>query len=177
MPLKASLKKYPEMGLKFFAIIILILGFYCAKTLSQRDPESMFIIKSTLIVSFCVYMLYIITAIKKLIKNHEKYFNSGFNLSIVLTYLLTMWFFYMESEGWWTVCIGLCSTSDFDLFILLAHPFFVPVILLLLSIPSRGHKAKNRFFFGVLLSIPFCILAAIYGASTFGLILYGHTLL
>jgi len=172
MPLEASLKKYPEIGLKFCAIIIAILSFYFAKTLNQRDSESMFIIESLMIVSLCFYMLYIITASIKLLKNYEKYFNSGFNLSIVLTFLLTLWLWYLERQGWWTYCIIFCTTSVFDQMILLTQPFLVPVILLSLNILWRGNKARKRFFFGVLLSIPFCILATLYSGLTFAFFEY-----
>ena len=167
MPLAESLKRYQELVLKFCAVIFAILSFYFAKTLSQKDPESMFFINSLLIVSLCFYILYIITASIKLLKNYEKNLNSGFNLSIVLTFLITLISFYLESEGWWTFCIGLCSTSDFDLFVLLAQPFFVPVILLLLNILWRGDRGRKRFFFGVLSSIPFCILATFCSGLTF----------
>ena len=172
MPLKASLKKYPELGIKFCAIIFAILSFYFAKTLSQRDPESKFFIDSLLIVSLCFYILYIIVASIKLRKNYEKNLNFGLNLSIVLTFLLTSISFYLESKGWWTFCVGLCSSSDFDLFILLAQPFFISVILLLSSIPWRGERARKRFFFGVLLSIPFCIFATFYSGYTISILQY-----
>ena len=164
---KAALKKYPELGMKIGAVVFAILSFYFAKTLSQKDPGSMSIIESLMIASLCFYMLYIITASIKIIKNYEKNLNTGFNLPIVLTFLLTLLSFYLESEGWWTYCIGLCSTSDFDLFVLLAQPFFVPVILLLLNILWRGDRGRKRFFFGVLSSIPFCILATFCSGLTF----------
>ena len=86
----------------------------------------MLIIESLLIISLCFSILYIITASIKLLKNHEKNLNFGFNLSIVLTFLLTLISFYLESEGWWTFCIGLCSTSDLDLFILFCTAFCSP---------------------------------------------------
>ena len=122
--LKAFLKKYPEFGMKLFAVGSLILGYYIAVTLHQRDIEIEFVIVSALIVSLCFYILYIITAAFKLLKKYEKNLNSGFNLSVVMTFLITLISFYLESEGWWTFCIGLCNTSDFDFFILLAQPFF-----------------------------------------------------
>ena len=77
MPLKAGLKKYPELGLKLLVVIFAILSFYFAKTLSQREPESMLIIESLLIISLCFSILYIITASIKLLKNHEKNLNFG----------------------------------------------------------------------------------------------------
>ena len=97
MPLIESLRKYPELGIKFCAIIFAILSFYFAKTLSQRDPESKFFIDSLLMVSYYIYVMYIMTASIKLLKNYEKNLNSGFNLSIVLTFLLTSISFYLES--------------------------------------------------------------------------------
>ena len=176
MPLEASLKKHPEVGLKFCAIVIAILGFYFAKTLSQRDSESMFIIEFTIIVSYCVYMLYIIAASIKLIKNFEKNLNSGFNLSVVFTFLLTTVLFLLGKHTL-NFCIGLCpSISDFDLFLMWAQPFLIPVLLLSLNILWRGDRARKRFFFGVLLSLPFCIFATLYSGLTFG-ILHGGTLL
>ncbi|MDP7374676.1 MAG: hypothetical protein QF445_04130 [Candidatus Poseidoniaceae archaeon] len=175
MPLKSGLKKYPELGLKLLVVIFAILSFYFAKTLNQRESKSMLIIESLLIISLCFSILYIITASIKLLKNHEKNLNFGFNLSIVLTFLLTLISFYLESEGWWTFCIGLCSTSDLDLFILLAQPFVVPVALLLLTIIWPGDWPKKRFFFGVMLSIPFCVLATFFSGSTLGIILYAFS--
>ena len=172
MPLKAGLKKYPELGIKLLVVIFAILSFYFAKTLNQRESESMLIIESLLIISLCFSILYIITASIKLIKNYEKNLNSGFNLSIVLTFLITLISFYLESEGWWTFCIGLCSTSDFDFFILLAQPFFVPVTLVLLNLIWRGNGPRKRFFSGVILSIPFCILATFCSGSTMRIIFY-----
>ena len=172
MPLIESLKRYQELVLKFCAVIFAILSFYFAKTLSQKDPESMFFIESILIVSLCFYLLYIITASIKLIKNYEKNLNSGFNLSIVLTFLITLISFYLESEGWWTFCIGLCSTQDFDFFILLAQPFFAPVTLILVNLIWQGTGPRKRFVSGVILSIPFCILATFCSGSTMGIILY-----
>ena len=176
MPLTESLKRYQELVLKFGAVIFAILSFYFAKTLSQKDPESMFFINSLLIVSLCFYILYITTASIKLIKNYEKNLNSGFNLSILLTFLITLISFYLESEGWWTFCIGLCSTSDFDLFILLAQPFFVPVTLLLLNLIWRGNGPRKRFVSGVILSIPFCILATFCSDLTMNLLLHVYSL-
>ena len=167
MPLKASLRKYPELGIKFCAIIFAILSFYFAKTLSQRDPESKFFIDSLLMISYYIYVIYIMTASIKLLKNCEKNLNFGFNLSIVLTFILTSISFYLESKGWWTFCIGWCSSSDFDLFILVAQPFLVSVILLISNIPWRGDRARKRLFFGVLLSIPFCIFATLCSGLTF----------
>ena len=35
MPLKAGLKKYPELGFKLLVVVFAILSFYFAKTLSQ----------------------------------------------------------------------------------------------------------------------------------------------
>ena len=172
MPLKASLKKYPELGIKFCAIIFAILSFYFAKTLSQRDPESKFFIDSVLVVSLCFYTLYIIVASIKLRKKYEKNLNSGFNLSIVLTFLLTLVSFYLESRGWWTFCIGWCSSSNFDLFMLFAQPFLVPIILLLSSVSWHGDSARKRFFFGVLLSIPFCIFATFCSGFTIAIFQY-----
>tara|TARA_B100001758_G_scaffold178766_1_gene155499 strand:+ start:158 stop:688 length:531 start_codon:yes stop_codon:yes gene_type:complete len=176
MLLKAFLKKYQELVMKFCAVIFAILSFYFAKTLSQKDPESMLFIESLLIISLCFYILYIITASIKLLKNYEKNLNFGFNLSIVLTFLLTLISFYLESEGWWTFCIGLCTTSDFDFFILLAQPFFVPVTLLLFTIFWRGNGARRRFFSGVILSIPFCLLATFLSSLTLGLLLHAYNL-
>ncbi len=172
MPLIESLKRYQELVMKLCAVIFALLSFYFAKMLSQKDPESMFFIESLLIVSLCFYILYIITASIKLIKNDEKNLNSGFNLSIVLTFFITLFSFYLESEGLWTFCIGLCSTSDFDFFILLAQPFFVPITLLLLNLIWRGNRPRKRFFSGVILSIPFCILATFYSMSTTSIVLY-----
>ena len=176
MPLIESLKRYQELVLKFCAVIFAILSFYFAKTLSQKDPESMFFIESILIVSLCFYILYIITASIKLIKNYEKNLNSGFNLSIVLTFLITLISFYLESEGWWTFCIGLCSTSDFDFFILLAQPFFAPVTLILFSLNWRGTGPRKRFVSGVILSIPFCILATFCSGSWMNILLHVYSL-
>ena len=172
MLLKASLKKYQELVMKFCAVIFAILSFYFAKTLSQKDSESMLFIESLLIISLCFYILYIITASIKLLKNYEKNLNFGFNLSIVLTFLLTLISFYLESEGWWTFCIGLCSTSDFDFFILLAQPFFIPVTLLLFNLIWRGNGPRKRFFSGVILSFPFCILATFCSGLTMSILLY-----
>ena len=70
MPLKAGLKKYPELGFKLLVVVFAILSFYFAKTLSQRESESMLIIESLLIISLCFSILYIITASIKLLKNH-----------------------------------------------------------------------------------------------------------
>ena len=167
-----SFRRYKELVLKSCAVIFAILSFYFAKMLSQKDPESMFFIESILIVSLCFYILYIITASIKLIKNYEKNLNSGFNLSIVLTFLITLISFYLESEGWWTFCIGLCSTSDFDFFILLAQPFFAPLTLILFSLIWQGTGPRKRFVSGVILSIPFCILATFCSSSTMSIILY-----
>ena len=172
MPLKTGLKKYPELGIKLLVVIFAILSFYFAKTLSQRDSKSMLFIEFLIITSLCFSILYIITASVKLFKNHEKNLNFGFNLSIVLTFFLTLISFYLESEGWWTFCIGLCSTSDLDLFILLAQPFVVPVALLLFTIIWPGDWPKRRFFFGVILSIPFCVLATFFSGSTLGILLH-----
>ena len=172
MPLTESLKRYQELVLKLCAVLFALVSFYFAKTLSQRDPESKFFIDSVLGFSLCFYILYIITASIKLIKNYEKNLNSGFNLSIVLTFLITLISFYLESEGLWTFCIGLCSTSDFDFFILLAQPFFAPVTLILFSLIWQGTGPRKRFVSGVILSIPFCILATFCSGSTMGIILY-----
>lgn len=172
MPLTESLKRYQELVLKLCAVLFALLSFYFAKTLSQRDPESKFFIDSVLGFSLCFYILYIITASIKLIKNYEKNLNSGFNLSIVLTFVITFISFYLESEGWWTFCVGLCSTSGFDFFILLAQPFFVPVTLILVNLIWGGDAPKKRFLFGVILSIPFCILATFCSGSTMSIILY-----
>ena len=172
MPFAESFRRYKELVLKFCAVIFPILSFYFAKTLSRKDLESMFFFESILIVSLCFYLLYIITASIKLIKNYEKNLNSGFNLSIVLTFLITLISFYLESEGLWTFCIGLCSTSDFDFFILLAQPFFAPVTLILVNLIWGGDGPKKRFLFGVILSIPFCILATFCSGSTMSIILY-----
>ena len=164
--MKASLKKYPEIGLKFCAIIIAISGFYFAKTLNQRDSESMFIIESIMFVSLCFYVLYLIAATIKLFKNDEKYFNTGFNLSIVLTFLLLLISFAggLAYSPW--------NNSVVALFLMFSLPVVIPVFLLSISIPSRGNKAKNRFFFGVLLSIPFCILSTLYSGLTFMFFVY-----
>ena len=89
MLLKAFLKKYQELVMKFCAVIFAILSFYFAKTLSQKDPESMLFIESLLIISLCFYILYIITASIKLLKNYEKNLNFGFNLSIVFSDFLS----------------------------------------------------------------------------------------
>jgi hypothetical protein len=172
MSLAESLDRYREMVMKFCAVIFVILSFYFAKTLNQREPQSMFFIEFLLIISLCFSILYIITASIKLFKNHEKNLNFGFNLSIVLTFFLTLISFYLESEGWWTFCIGLCSTSDLDLFILLAQPFVVPVSLLLITIIWPGEWPKRRFLFGLILSIPFCVLATFFSASTLGILLH-----
>jgi len=176
MPLTESLKRYQELVLKLCAVIFAILSFYFAKMLSQKDPESMFFIESLLIVSLCFYILYIITASIKLIKNYEKNLNSGFNLSIVLTFFITLISFYLESEGLWTYCIGLCSTSDFDFFILLAQPFFAPVTLILVNLIWGGDGPKKRFLFGVILSIPFCILATFCSDITMNILLHFYSL-
>ncbi len=183
MTLTASLKKYPEMGMKLCAIIVAILSIYFSKTLSQRDPESLAFIESIIIVSYCVYVLYIITASIKLIKNYEKNLNSGFNLSIVLTFLLTMvLFFFGKHVMHVDFCVGLCSGNPpiSDLLIVLGQPFFVPVTLMIVnstfSSKESGDGAKKRFFSGAILSIPFCIMATIYSGLTF-VILHGDTLL
>ena len=89
MLLKAFLKKYQELVMKFCAVIFAILSIYFAKTLSQKDPESMLFIESLLIISLCFYILYIITASIKLLKNYEKNLNFGFNLSIVFSDFLS----------------------------------------------------------------------------------------
>ena len=171
-----SFRRYKELVLKSCAVIFAILSFYFAKTLSQKDPESMFFIESILIVSLCFYLLYIITASIKLIKNYEKNLNSGFNLPIVLTFFITLISFYLESEGWWTFCIGLCNTSDFDFFILLAQPFFAPVSLILYNLIWGADRPKKRFLFGVILSIPFCIPAFFCSGSAMSLLLHVYNL-
>ena len=186
MTLTASLRKYPEMGVKLCAILFAILSFYFAKTLSQKDSNSLAFIESIIIVSYCVYIAYIITASIKLSKNYEKNLNSGFNLSIVLTFLLTtvLLFFgkHMIQRDDDICLVGLCSGNPpiSDLFLMLGQPFFVPVTLMILnstlSSNESGDRAKKRFFSGVILSIPFCIIATIYSGLTFG-ILYGDSLL
>ena len=158
--------------MKFFAVGSLILGYYIAETLHQRDIEIEFVIESALIVSLCFYILYIITAGFKLLKKYEKNLNSGFNLSVVLTFLITLISSYLESEGWWTACIGLCNTSDFDFFILLAQPFFAPVSLILYNLIWGADRPKKRFLFGVILSIPFCIPAFFCSGSAMSLLLH-----
>ena len=175
--LKAFLKKYPEFGIKFFAVGSVILGFYIAEALHQRDIETEFVILSALIVSLCFYILYIITAGFKLLKKYEKNLNSGFNLSVVLTFLITLISFYLESEGRWTFCIGLCNTSDFSfIHLFYLQPFFAPVSLILYNLILGGDGPKKRFLFGVILSIPFCILAFICSGSAMSLLLHVYNL-
>ena len=180
---KAALKKYPELGMKIGAVVFAILSFYFAKTLSQKDPGSMSIIESLMIASLCFYVLYIITSSIKIIKNYEKNLNTGFNLSIVLTFLLTMvLFFFGKHVMHVDFCVGLCSGNPpiSDLLIVLGQPFFIPVTLMIVnstfSSKESGDGAKKRFFSGAILSIPFCIMATIYSGLTF-VILHGDTLL
>ncbi|MBS73974.1 MAG: hypothetical protein CMA91_07010 [Euryarchaeota archaeon] len=186
MALIAPLKKYPEMGMKICAILFAILSFYFAKILSQKDAKSLAFIESIIIVSYCVYVLYIIIASIKLFKNYEKNLNSGFNLSIVLTFVLTMILLFFGKHTVQfddEVClVGLCSGNPpiSDLFLMLGQPFFVPLTLMIvnstLSSKESGDGAKKRFSSGVILSIPFCIIAAIFSGLTFG-ILHGDSLL
>ena len=41
MPLKAGLKKYPELGFKLLVVVFAILSFYFAKTLESKRVRNL----------------------------------------------------------------------------------------------------------------------------------------
>ena len=145
----ALLRNYPEIALICCATIAALLG---SIEISNGDNADVHLFFAGLL---CI--LYVILASIKLLKYQEKNLNSGFNMPIVLNY-----FIGLVSPIFWRVRCGECgffSMMESDFILLISQPFFGPVILLLLNIPWTGVQQRKRFFFGVLLSIPFCLLS------------------
>ena len=147
----AFVRYYPEIPLISCATIAAILG--SIKMLNGDNAEILLSYAGFL----CIF--YVIIASIKLLKHYEKNLNSGFNMPIVLTY-----FFGLASPTFWRAKCGDCGVfgvTVLEVILYFSLHFFIPLILLLLNIPWDGDQARKRFFFGILLSIPFCLFSSL----------------
>ena len=147
----AFVRYHPEIPLISCATIAAILG--SIKILNGDDADIPLFYAGFL----CIF--YVIIASIKLLKHYEKNLNSGFNMPIVLTY-----FFGLASPIFWRAKCGDCGIFEATVFegiLYFSLHFFIPVILLLYNIPWDGDQAGKRFFFGILLSIPFCLFSSL----------------
>ena len=145
----ALVRNYPEIALICCATTAAILVSIQSSNGDNADIHLFF--------AGFLCILYVILASIKLLKNYEKNLNSGFNMPIVLTY-----FIGLVSPIFWRAHCGECgffSMMESNFILMISQPFYSPAILLLLNIPWTGDQERKRFFFGVLLSIPFCLLS------------------